>query len=185
MIRISLLLTWIVLFASAATLKGEESREETLLEKEAGRISAWGRVPELVRATRDRNARNISIETIRVSNLAWIYASKETARMRLLLNNECAKKLQSLIAAQRSVREAMVMDNQGALVCITRKTVDYWQGDKDKWLKAFNEGQGLTFISEPMDTDSTGATLTHISVPVLDSDATIGVISVSLDLSPY
>ncbi len=69
------------------------------------------------------------------------------------------------------------MDNQGALVCATEKTSDDWQGDEPKWIKAFNNGHGTTFIDRPRFDSSAHEYLAQISVPIIDAGKTIGVIT--------
>ena len=71
---------------------------------------------------------------------------------------------------------------QGALVCATAKTTDYWQGDEAKWQRAFNEGKGAVFIDRPKFDDSSAQRLAQISVPVLDKGVAIGAITVGVSL---
>lgn len=168
--------------SAAGVLVAQDNGLETILEDEASALAGWGRVPEFVRETREQNAKKKSIEQIRNTDLAWVYATGETAFMRVLLNNECSKKLEALVAGDDLRREAMVMDNQGALVCASGRTSDYWQGDEDKWLKSFGDGSGVTYIAEPSFDDSVGAVLVQISVPLIDGQDTIGVVTIGLDL---
>lgn len=44
--------------------------------------------------------------------------------------------------------EIFVIDYQGAIVVMTNKTSDYWQGDELKFEKAFNQGQGQVFVGD-------------------------------------
>ena len=151
------------------------------IQAEAERLTGWGYVPEIVQAVQDQNAKRVSLDSIRRIDAAWIYATKESVRMRRLMSNRCAEKLKALAGLQPNYREAMVMDDQGALVCITRRTTDYWQGDEAKWQRAFNDGRGTLFIDDPKYDESVGMTLVHISVPVIDGGRTIGVVTVGLE----
>lgn len=74
------------------------------------------------------------------------------------------------------------MDDQGALVCATAKTTDYWQGDEAKWQRAFNDGKGDVFIDRPKFDDSSAQRLAQISVPVLDKGVAIGAITVGVSI---
>jgi hypothetical protein len=79
--------------------------------------------------------------------------------------------------------EVFIMDNQGANVAMTKKTSDYWQGDEAKWKKAFNEGQGATFVDKPQYDRSTDSILIQVSLPVKNkSGSTIGTITVGLNI---
>ena len=46
------------------------------------------------------------------------------------------------------VVEAFLMDARGALVCATRETTDYYQGDEPKWEHTYQEGRRV-FVDEP------------------------------------
>ena len=72
------------------------------------------------------------------------------------------------------------MDNQGAIVCATAKTTDYWQGDEAKWERAYNAGKGDVFIDRPKLDESADARIAQISVPVMDGDRAIGAITVGV-----
>lgn len=173
-------------FATDARAAGQETVDsgvDRLLRGEAQQISSWSLVPEILNAVRERNANQMSMKKIRSIDLGWIYATRETSRMRLLMANPCAEKLKVLVAGNPSYREAMVMDNLGALVCMSRRTSDYWQGDEDKWIRAFNEGEGAVFIDEPEYDESVKAILVQISTPILVDERAIGVVTVGLDAS--
>jgi sensor histidine kinase regulating citrate/malate metabolism len=72
------------------------------------------------------------------------------------------------------------MDNQGANVCMTNRTSDYWQGDEAKWQKSFEGGKGAIFIDERKYDSSAKAVIVQISVPVMDGDKAIGAITVGI-----
>ncbi len=156
---------------------GSDSR----LRQQAQLISAWGFVPEILEAVQERNANQVPTETIRAIDLDWIYATRETSRMRSLMSNPCGEKLKEFVAGNSSYREAMVMDDLGALVCMSSRTSDYWQGDEAKWTQAFKEGSGAVFIGEPAFDESVAAVVVQISVPILHEKRAIGVITVGLD----
>jgi hypothetical protein len=92
----------------------------------------------------------------------------------------CADHLRELVKGHSVYNETFIMDNQGALVCATAKTTDYWQGDEAKWQRAYNEGKGGVFIDRPKFDDSSAQRLAQISVPVLDQGAAIGAITVGI-----
>jgi hypothetical protein len=144
-------------------------------------IRTWTRDATILGAVREQNALNISLSRIRSIDISWMTATEPDARMQTLLKNPCAKSLQASTAARPGYREAFVMDNQGALVCMTRKTSDYWQGDEEKWTKSFAEGRGAVYVSVPEPDESTGVKLVHISVPIVEGGKAIGVISVGID----
>ena len=93
-----------------------------------------------------------------------------------LAGNDCARALQAAMAAQQGYGEAFVTDARGALVCMTRRTSDYWQGDEEKFTRAWAAGKGGVFVSAVENDASTGAELMHISVPVRVDDRVVGVL---------
>ena len=93
-----------------------------------------------------------------------------------------AQQLGKLVAGNAGYGETFLMDNQGALVCATTKTTDYWQGDEAKWQRAFNEGKGEVFIDRPKFDHSSSQRLAQISIPVLDNGAAIGAVTVGISI---
>jgi hypothetical protein len=76
--------------------------------------------------------------------------------------------------------EIFVMDNQGANVCMTDKTGDYWQGDEGKFVNSFNGGIGSVFVDELEVDDATRATVSQVSVPVMDKGMAIGAMTIGV-----
>ena len=85
--------------------------------------------------------------------------------------------------AQGRYPEAFLCDNQGANVAVSKLTSDYWQGDEDKWIKSFNNGNGKVFFGDPEFDQSSQAMQIQVSVPVLDGGKTIGVLVVGVKFS--
>ena len=144
-------------------------------------LRTWTRDATILGAVRDQNALKVPLSRIRSIDISWMTATEPDARMQTLLKNPCAKSLQAFTATRTGYREAFIMDNQGALVCMTRKTSDYWQGDEDKWTKSFAEGRGAVFVGEPELDESTGVRLVHVSVPIVDGGKAIGVLTAGID----
>ncbi len=92
----------------------------------------------------------------------------------------CADHLRKLAAEQPYYVEVFITDNQGALVCSNAITSDYWQGDEDKWTRAFASGKGAVFIDRPRFDESAKANLGGISLPIMDGPAAIGVLTVGV-----
>lgn len=178
--RISAVLA-VVLAAAPATT--QPAPELEAIHADVEQVRAWTQDPVILGAVRDQNALNVPLSRIRAIDISWL-AEADNPRMQSLLKNPCAKTLSAFTGARQArqgYREAFVMDNQGALVCMTRKTSDYWQGDEDKWRKGFAEGRGAVFVSAPELDDSTGAKLVHLSVPIMDGGKAIGVLTAGID----
>lgn len=154
---------------------------DPVIAAEVEQIRAWAKDATLVQAVRDQNALKVPLSRIRSIDISWQTETANNTRMQALLKNPCAMRLRALTESRAGYREAFVMENQGALVCLTRKTSDYWQGDEAKWQKSFAEGRGALFVDEPALDESTGVKLIQISVPIMDEGKAIGVLTVGIE----
>jgi hypothetical protein len=155
---------------------------DAALSSAAKTIAKWGHDPVLVREVKAQNAQKMTLADIQAIDKEWIEGG-ETARVNRLLTTGCASHLKELVASDPAFSESFVMDNQGANVCMTNKTSDFWQGDEAKWQKSFNGGKGTIFIDQPKYDTSAKAILAQISVAVFDGDETIGAITVGVNTS--
>lgn len=84
------------------------------------------------------------------------------------LYNIASSQLRDFQRAFPSHVEMMVTDVLGGLVAATNRTSDYYQGDKDWWQKAYNEGAGNIFIGIPEYDESIKLNVVRIAIPVRD-----------------
>jgi hypothetical protein len=98
-----------------------------------------------------------------------------------LTSNPCALRLKKLLAVEPNVVEAFLMDNKGALVCATRETSDYWQGDEAKWQSTYADGKAV-FIDQPALDMSSNAFGVQLSVIVKDAGKPIGALTLLLKI---
>ena len=154
------------------------ARQKELLARYADEIVDWASTPEVVRAAQEQSANAQALERIKEIDRAWQSGGDPQGLVTRLSGNDCAQALQSLLQTNRGFGEAFVTDSKGALVCMTRRTSDYWQGDEAKWTRAWAGGTGAVFVSNVAHDDSTGLDLMHISVPVRASGRLVGVLTV-------
>lgn len=152
---------------------------DAVIAAEVEQIRTWAKDATLVQAVREQNALEVPLSRIRSIDISWQTATDDNPRLQALLKKPCSKRLQAL-ATGEGYPEAFVMDDQGALVCTTGKTSDYWQGDEDKWQKSFAEGRGALFVAEPQLDESSGKKLVQVSVPILDAGKAIGVLNAGI-----
>lgn len=168
------------LFACTLAIHAQSAGNvQKLLTDEAARLQAWGSDPAIVAAVKAQNAKHVPPEQVKSLDQQWS-AGKVEALVKLVTTGPCADHLRTLAGTAHG--ETFVMDNQGALVCATAKTTDYWQGDEAKWERAFNAGKGDVYIDRPKFDDSSEQRLAQISVPVIDKGAAIGAITVGVFL---
>jgi hypothetical protein len=152
---------------------------QKLLTDEAAQLQKWGSDPAIVAAVKAQNAKKVSVAEVQGRDEQWT-AGKAEALVKQVTTGACADRLRTLVAANAGYGETFVMDNQGALVCATTKTSDYWQGDEAKWQRAYDGGKGAVFIDRPKFDDSSAQRLAQISVPVIDNGAAIGAITIGI-----
>lgn len=170
------LAAWTIRPAGAAELVTRAQREQAVAT--ARRIAAD---PAVVAAVKARNARKVPLAEIQRVDGAWRATRGPDERMRVLMDNDCARALKGAQAARREISEAFVMDDRGANVCMTNRTSDYWQGDEAKWKESF--GRSAAFVDEPAYDESAQAYLVQVSVPVMAGGEAIGAVTVGINLA--
>ncbi|HXT52790.1 MAG TPA: hypothetical protein VN811_17245, partial [Thermoanaerobaculia bacterium] len=79
---------------------------------------------------------------------------------------------------------AYVTDHQGALVCMTERTNDYWQGDEEPFTGAYGGGAGALFVSKTERDPVSGLDMVYIAVPIRSAGQVIGVLAVGKIAAP-
>jgi hypothetical protein len=174
------LLFCIALFTSAL------ARSENIppkLQQEITKIAKYVNDESVVHAVQMQNQRHVAMDEILKLDRDWIRGTVSEDLVKSLMDSRCALKLKDLAKEIPSSLEAFVMDDQGALVCMTQKTSDYWQGDEPKWIDSFKGGAGETVVSKREYDQSTKSTLVHVSVPIMEQQKAIGVLCVGINLT--
>lgn len=153
------------------------------LQQEITKITKYVNDETVIHAVQMQNQRRVSMDEILKLDRDWIRGTVSEDFVKSLMDNRCALKLKELAKEIPSSLEVFVMDDQGALVCITQKTSDYWQGDEPKWIDSFKGGAGETVVSKREYDQSTKSTLVHVSVPIMEQQKAIGVLCVGINLT--
>ncbi len=135
--------------------------------------------PVIVDAVVAKNSEDESLEDVHAKDREWIAGS--TALQRKLTSSECAARLRELIEGDPLIVEALLMDDQGALVCASAPPSDYWQGDELKWQRTYEQGVRI-FVDDPAHDASTDTYAIQLSVQVLREDRAIGALTLTLEL---
>jgi hypothetical protein len=153
------------------------------------RFVEWAGSPIVVGAVKEANNKPVrTLSEIIQLDKKWIGGTFDQEWVKELQDNPCAvylKQLQNEKSGGKSLySEIFVVDKQGCIVAESEKTSDYWQGDEDKFVKAFADGKGAIFIDEADYDESTKTSLIQVSVPVLDPDTgeAIGVMTIGLNI---
>jgi hypothetical protein len=166
---------------SAATHSAQSVQQE--LNGYATTVKVWTADRLIIDAVKAQNARQLTLEHIQKDDTLWM-AGKNEALVKQMTTGVCADHLRQLVAAA-GFGETFVMDDQGALVCATQKTSDYWQGDEAKWTRAFAAGKGETFIDRLKFDESAKQNLAQVSVPIMDGGRAIGVITAGVTIKQF
>lgn len=133
-------------------------------------------------AIREQNRADASLEAIQKIDEEW--KAGKSPLIAELQNNKVGAFLKNIIVQQADVySEAFVTDAKGANVAAYPATSDYWQGDEDKFTKAFVDGKGEIFIGDVEEDESTKQTAVQISVPMIYNKAAIGVLVIGVKVS--
>ncbi|SEH07458.1 PDC sensor domain-containing protein [Candidatus Venteria ishoeyi] len=138
-----------------------------------------------VLAVQTQNTLQTSLTSIKQQDTTWRNTPGIDSFMWDLMRNDCALILFNLQQIYPFISEAFVMDQQGALVCLTYKTTDYWQGDEAKFTESYRNGQGAIYYSDAKYDLSTDEIMIQISVPVMSETDAIGVIMFGISLDRW
>jgi hypothetical protein len=134
--------------------------------------------PDIKKAVAAKNAEGESRQTIEARDREWA-ANPASPLRKALTASPCANRLRERIKIDALVVEAILMDEKGANVCVSRETSDYWQGDEDKWQKPFVEGK-VAFVDEPAFDASSATYAIQLSVPVVEGTHRLGALTLTL-----
>ena len=146
------------------------------------RLADLGKSMLIVQAVKSQNDKGMSLESIKEMDEKWKNTPGIADFMKELMDSGCGPNLRRIQKENPYFAEIFVMDNQGANVCMTDKTSDYWQGDEAKFERSFNNGQGAVFVDEVEFDESTQAYISQVSVPVMDGGKAIGAITFGIDI---
>ncbi len=139
---------------------------------------------KVLQAVREQNKRDLSLDEIKRRDREWIATSELTPLKNAVLTNDVANYFRSLVTFENSIySEIFLTGRHGETIAAYPLTTDYWQGDEEKWTKAYAGGNGEVYVGPVAYDESSKSDSVQISVPVLDKGKAIGVIVVGVKLS--
>lgn len=175
----------LVLMLNTHLVHAELSQEQlrTILKTKIERLEALATKSRLVSAVVEQNNQHLSLKKIKKRDEQWINSDENHPLKKSMSQGRAGISLRKVITTKGDVyNEAFLTDNQGANVAAFPLTSDYWQGDEDKWIKCFNNGNGQVYVGKVELDASTNTKAVQISVPVIDAGKTIGVLVVGVKL---
>lgn len=154
------------------------ARERAILVSYAETVRIWAMVQRVAEAVIEQNSRQVPLERVQEIAGAWAEGREPEELTRELATNECARALQSVLAANTASITAFAVDGQGALVCMTSRVSSYWLWQDPRWYAAFDDGRGALFVSKEVEDEATEATVRFVSAPVVREGRAVGVLVV-------
>jgi hypothetical protein len=158
--------------------------DRDVLARAAQQVGRWAMIQRVVQAVKAQEAAPPAMERVRAIDEAWQRGEDPDGLATSLAKNDCAQALQTLMSANPGYGEAYVTDHQGAIVCMTDRTSDYWQGDEEAWTRAYGGGAGAVVVGKTERDATTGLEVVPISVPVKSAGQVIGVLTVQRIAAP-
>lgn len=144
-------------------------------------LAKFGHDKDIVKAVKAKNKTDEGLMMIQITDGAWKAIIDGSIPIQdELMSNDCAMAAKALMDSVDYVTEIFVMDDEGANVCMTTKTGDYWQGDEAKFVKSYNGGIGSIFVDE-VEEDG-GKMISQVSVPVMSKGKAIGAMTIGVDV---
>ncbi len=176
------LVTGLFFVAGATLVNAAEKAPQKVVDLANSTLAALGTDPVIVKAVKDENAKGKTLAQIQAKDKEWKGFAGVADYMKAIMESPCGKHLRTLQNSTGYYSEIFVMDNQGANVCMTDKTSDYWQGDESKFKKSFAGGTGAVFVDDVEFDDSSQTYQVQVSVPVKDGGKVIGAITFGVDV---
>ncbi|HYC93037.1 MAG TPA: PDC sensor domain-containing protein [Thermoanaerobaculia bacterium] len=137
-------------------------------KRDAAKLSEAAAHADVVAAVKTQNARALPLVAIKVIDQRW-FLGKESNLVQQTITGKCADQLRAFVTANPAYGQAFVLDDQGAVVCASTRTENYWYAEAPLWQRAF---RGETFLDRSL-----------LSVPVRDEDRVIGAIAARVKLT--
>ena len=171
----------------APALVAAESQDvpKTLIDFAQTTLVEFAKDPAIVQAVEAQNARGVLLERIKEMDRSWIATKIIDGFMWDLMRSRCSYLLMNFQLQHKFIAEAFVMDNKGALVGLTNKTSDYWQGDGAKFVESYKGGEGAIHYGDVEYDDSINEIVIQVSVPVMRGSRAIGAITFGISLDRW
>jgi hypothetical protein len=162
-----------------------DSGLDKVLQQRAKTVQAIARHSLVVGAVEQQNKARLSRTEIAERDRAWQVDAEMTGFKQSMMESPIGAYLRAKVEGRSLIyNEAIVTDAKGANVACFPASSDYWQGDEDKFVKAFNNGEGAVYVGPVQLDESTQTESAQIAVPVRNAKGqAIGVLIMGIRLS--
>ncbi len=176
---IAVIMLWVV---SLAVVYSGEKAPPKVVNLAYSKLVKLATDPIIVKAVKAENAKAKTLAQIKDMDRKWKAISGTTSYMKALMDSPCGKHLMSVQKSAPYYAEIFVMDNHGAIVAMTDRTYDYWQGNEPKFTESYKGGAGAVHISDVKFGETSRDYLVQVSLPIIDGDKVIGAITIGIDV---
>lgn len=124
-------------------------------------------------------------EELAALDVAWRTMPTTAEPMAHVLTGRLAEELGRMSQSHPYPKEILLTDRFGQLVAAIGRTTDFYQGDEDWWIMAYNKGAGRVVIPPISYDASTGVWSVDICVPIVQGDQVVGVCKLVRDISGW
>ncbi len=168
--------------SALAAAQSSNTELDTAIHARVAIAQSWAADPAIVQSVREANEHLRTMAEIEALDAKWMKTVGVDDFMHRIIDHPAAERLRQLRSSNPELREAILTDRLGANVASTNKTSDFYQGDEEKFRKAFDEGKGGVYVGSIYRDESVQSYSVPIGVPVLDEGRTIGVLIVTLSV---
>lgn len=155
-------------------------------------MTAWVSAPVVVDAILAQNAKHAELGQGDINALDTQWRGEvglaSTPLISSVMDHPASAHLRAEAAGSGGmIHEVFVMDARGLNVASSAVTSDYWQGDEDKYIKTYLQGNDAVHVSEVEFDESTQSYVVQVSVPVADpaTGEVIGAVTFGLDAQRF
>lgn len=174
----SLIITFVLgLTLSFITMAENQDQKHKLLIAQITGVQQLAKQSRFIQAVKKQNERGTSLSQIKKLDQEWINSDDSYPLKKSMTASPIGKFLMNIIQNNGDkYNEIFLTDAQGANVAAHPITSDYWQGDEDKFIQSFMNGQGDVYIGNIEFDESTQTNAVQISVPIMYNNQAIGVL---------
>ena len=186
---IRLLVCLAFIFSCSSSARADESvysqgRLARLLRTKIAVAKDIAANPKVIAAVKARNGQGLSLAEIKRRDQLWQRSHEKSPFKKKCLQSEINHFFFHLVNFHSEIySEIFLTDAQGANIACYPLTSDYWQGDEQKWIQAYNKGAGKVHFGQIEFDQSSQCEAIQVSLPVMDGDQAIGVLIVGVKLT--
>ncbi len=178
---LSMILAVFLMSFSAFTIADKQDEMAKVLLSKITGVNQLAKQIRFISAVKKQNSMGLSLDEIKQRDQQWRASGSDSELKKSMSSSDIGKFLTNVIKSNsEKYNEMFLTDNQGANIAAYPLTSDYWQGDEQKFIKSFNNGDGKVYVGDLEFDESTKVNAVQISVPVNYGSKSIGVLVIGV-----